>query len=170
MDFKKIIRNIPDFPEKGVMFKDITTVLKDKDALSAAIDEMKEFVLKKEFDFIASPESRGFIFGMPLSYSLKKGFIPIRKKGKLPAETFQESYDLEYGHDIIEIHKDALSEGNEVFIVDDLLATGGTAKVAANLIEKAGGKVKGFLFFIEFENMGGRELLSGYDVFSIVKY
>lgn len=170
MDFKKIIRDIPDFPKKGIVFRDITTVLKDGDALESAIDEMKKFITGKEFDFIVSPEARGFIFGMPLAYSLKKGFIPIRKKGKLPADTFQESYDLEYGHDIIEIHKDAVSDGAGVYIVDDLLATGGTAKVAAKLIEKAGGKVKGFIFFIELENLMGREALSEYDVFSVVKY
>ena len=170
MDFKKIIRDIPDFPKKGIVFRDITTVLKDGDALESAIDEMKKFIAGKKFDFIVSPEARGFIFGMPLAYSLKKGFIPIRKKGKLPADTFQESYDLEYGHDIIEIHKDAVSDGAGVYIVDDLLATGGTAKVAAKLIEKAGGNVKGFIFFIELENLMGREALSEYDVFSVVKY
>jgi len=170
MDFKNIIRDIPDFPQKGILFRDITTVLKDKEALYEAIDELSESIKDLDFDYVVGPESRGFIFGVLVAYKLKKGFVPIRKKGKLPFETVRETYNLEYGSATIEMHKDAIKNGDRVVIVDDLLATGGTSKAAANLIEKMGGNVIAMNFFIELENLKGRELLSKYVINSVVKY
>lgn len=170
MDLKKIIRNINDFPEQGVIFRDITTVLKDKDALKESIDLIVKNLESLDFDYVAGPESRGFIFGVPAAYKLNKGFIPIRKKGKLPAETVEKTYNLEYGTATIEIHKDAFEKGQKIVIVDDLLATGGTCAAAAELIEDMGGKVVNMSFFIELEFLKGRELLKNYNVNSIVKY
>lgn len=170
MDFKNIIREIPNFPIEGVLFRDITPVLKDGQALSEAVDNIADVLNLFEFDYIVAPESRGFIFAMPLAYKLKKGFIPIRKEGKLPAEKISKTYELEYGNSTIEIHKDAIKEGDKIVIVDDLLATGGTTKAIAELIEQLGGKIVNMTFFIELENLNGRKLLSNYDIKSIIKY
>lgn len=164
------VRTIPNFPEEGVMFRDMTTVVKDPEGLRLAIQSMQKDIENLDFDLIAGAESRGFIFGMPLSYNLNKGFIMIRKEGKLPAETVKESYDLEYGKATIEIHKDAIKPGQKVVIVDDLIATGGTAKAMINLVEKLGGEVVGLDFLIELEGLNGREKLKGYNVFSSIKY
>lgn len=170
MDLKKTIRDIPDFPEKGIIFRDITPVLHNPQALKESIDQMAQKLELQNYDIIAGPESRGFIFGVPLAYKLSKGFIPIRKKGKLPAETITKEYSLEYGTATIEMHKDAISKGTRVYIIDDLLATGGTAKAMAEMIEEVGGIVVGFVFLIELEDLKGRELLKNYNVQSIVKY
>lgn len=170
MDYKEIIRNIVDFPKEGIIFRDITTLLLNKDALKSSVDEMSELLKDVDFDYIIGPESRGFIFGMPVAYKLNKGFIPVRKAGKLPAETMSKSYDLEYGSAKIEIHKDAIKKGNKVVIIDDLLATGGTSKAVCDLIEEMGGKVEGLVFLIELEDLKGKEFLKGYKVSSLVKY
>lgn len=170
MDLKKVIRNIPDFPQQGIIFRDITPVLHDYNSLQDSINQMAEKMETKDYDIIAGPESRGFIFGVPLAYKLSKGFIPIRKKGKLPAETISKEYDLEYGTAIIEMHKDAIAKGQRVYIVDDLLATGGTAKAIAEMIEEAGGIVAGFVFLIELKALNGRKVLEKYNIDSIVIY
>lgn len=164
------VRTIPDFPEPGIMFRDITTVLSDADGLKMAIDEMQKTLEGVDFDVIAGAESRGFIFGAALAYNLHKPFILIRKKGKLPCETVEMSYDLEYGQATIEIHKDAVSPGQKVVIVDDLIATGGTVAAAAKLIEKLGGEVVKMVFLMELKGLCGREKLAGYDVASVVAY
>ncbi|MFV0503667.1 MAG: adenine phosphoribosyltransferase [Lachnospirales bacterium] len=170
MDLKKVIRSVEDFPEKGILFRDITTVLMNENALVESVDEMQKKVDGCDFDLIIGPESRGFIFGMPLAYNLKKGFIPVRKKGKLPYETISESYNLEYGSATVEMHKDAIKKGQKVVIVDDLLATGGTCKAMVNLIEKAGGEVVKIVFFIELDDLKGRKVLEGYSVESVLNY
>lgn len=169
MDLKKHIRNIPDFPIPGILFRDITTVLKDPATLKTAVDQMADLLDGMEFDSILGPESRGFIFGMPLAYNLGKGFVPVRKLGKLPAETVQKKYSLEYGSAIIEIHKDAVKQGQRFVLCDDLLATGGTAKATIELIEEMGGVVVASIFFIELEDLKGKGILSG-DVHSLLKY
>ena len=170
MDFTKVIRTIPDFPEKGIMFRDITTVLKDGDALHAAVDKTCEELEGVDFDIVIGPESRGFIFGTPVAYKLNKGFVPARKAGKLPYKTLAKAYDLEYGTATIEIHEDAIKKGQKVVIVDDLLATGGTCKALCELIESCGGIVAAIVFFIELEELKGRDVLKGYNVSSLVKY
>ena len=170
MDLKKIIRTIENYPIDGVMFRDITTVLKDKDALKYSVDEMIKSISDVDFDYILGPESRGFIFAMPISYNLNKGFIPVRKAGKLPAETISKEYELEYGTATLEIHKDAIKKGDKVVIIDDLLATGGTCKAMIELIESIGAEVVALSFFIELKELKGRELLKGYNIKSIVKY
>jgi len=170
MDLSKIIRDIPNFPEPGILFRDITPILQDGEALVSSVDQMAEKMERTSYDIIAGPESRGFIFGVPLAYKLKKGFIPIRKKGKLPSETISKEYALEYGTATIEMHKDAIKKGQRVFIVDDLLATGGTAKAMVEMIEEAGGIVAGFVFLIELEALKGRDVLKGYTIESIIKY
>ena len=170
MDLKQIIRSIPDFPEKGILFRDITTVLQDGAALREAVSQMASFIEGKDFDLVAGPESRGFIFGVPIAYNMSKGFVPIRKKGKLPSKTLSKEYALEYGTSTIEMHADAIQKGQRVVIIDDLLATGGTCKAAAELIQDAGGIVSAMVFFIELEALGGQALLNGYDVYSVVKY
>ena len=164
------IRTIPDFPKKGIMFRDITTVLKDPDGLKLSIDEMTKLIGDTDFDVIVGSESRGFIFGMPIAYNLHKAFVPVRKPGKLPAETVYESYNLEYGTATIEIHKDAIKPGQKVVIVDDLIATGGTAQAAIKLVEKLGGEVVKCVFLIELAGLEGRKLLDGYDVEAAVTY
>ncbi|MCH3986738.1 MAG: adenine phosphoribosyltransferase [Lachnospiraceae bacterium] len=164
------IRTIPDFPKKGIMFRDITTVLKDPDGLKLSIDEMTKLIGDTDFDVIVGSESRGFIFGMPIAYNLHKAFVPVRKPGKLPAETVSESYNLEYGTATIEIHKDAIKPGQKVVIVDDLIATGGTAQAAIKLVEKLGGEVVKCVFLIELAGLEGRKLLDGYDVEAAVTY
>jgi len=170
MDFTKVIRSIPDFPEEGILFRDITTVLRDPQALTASIEAICESLKDEEFDLVVGPESRGFIFGVPVAYKLNKGFIPIRKAGKLPAEVLSKSYSLEYGQATIEMHKDAIKKGQKVVIIDDLLATGGTCKAMCELIEEAGGIVSVMSFFIELEDLKGRDILEGYNIKSIVKY
>ena len=164
------IRTIPDFPEKGIMFRDITTVLADADGFRLAIDELQKKLEGLDFDIIAGTESRGFIFGTPLAYNLHKPFVLVRKKGKLPSETIEETYDLEYGQATIEMHKDAVAPGQKVVLIDDLVATGGTMAAAARLVERLGGEVVKMLFLLELEGLEGRKVLSKYDVDSIVKY
>ena len=164
------VRTIPDFPEPGIMFRDITTVLSDADGLKLAIDEMAKKLENVDFDVIAGAESRGFIFGAALAYNLHKPFILVRKKGKLPCETVQQTYDLEYGTATIEIHKDAIQPGEKVVIVDDLIATGGTVEAAAQLIEKLGGEVVMMVFLMELAGLNGREKLKKYNVESVICY
>lgn len=164
------IRSIPDFPEPGIIFRDVTSVLQDGDGLRLAIDEMVKLLDGVECDVIAGTESRGFIFGMPVAYLLHKPFVPVRKKGKLPCETIEKTYDLEYGTATIEIHKDAILPGQKVVLIDDLIATGGTMKAAAELVEQLGGKVEKMVFLIELAGLKGREQLSQYQVESVVTY
>ena len=170
MDLKKFVRDIPDFPIPGILFRDITTVLKDPIALIGAVDAMVDLLGDLEFDTILGPESRGFIFGMPMAYKLKRGFVPVRKAGKLPGEVARREYALEYGSAVIEIHKDAIIPGQKYIIADDLLATGGTAKATAELITQMGGEVVAMLFFIELTGLKGRDVLEGYDVRSVLEY
>ncbi len=164
------IRNIPDFPEKGIIFRDVTSILQDAEGLKLAIDEMVKRLEDVEFDVIAGAESRGFIFGMPIAYLLGKPFIPIRKAGKLPCETVSATYDLEYGSATIEIHKDAILPGQRVVIIDDLIATGGTIEAAAGLVEQLGGVVTKILFLMELAGLEGRKKLEAYDVDAVVVY
>jgi adenine phosphoribosyltransferase len=170
-DVKNKIRAVENFPKEGIIFRDITTGLKDAETMKVMVDYLCDQFKDEKIDYVAGIESRGFIFGMPMAYKLNCGFIPIRKPNKLPAETIKESYDLEYGSDTIEIHADAIEKGAHVLVVDDLLATGGTAKAACNLIEKAGGKLVGSAFLIELSDLGGREKLSNCEkVVSMLKY
>ena len=164
------IRSIPDFPEPGIIFRDITTVMQDSDGFKLAIDSMEDTIKDLDFDVIAGLESRGFMFGTPIAYNMGKPFVPIRKKGKLPCETISEEYSLEYGTAEIEIHTDAIKEGQKVVIVDDLIATGGTVKAAINLIERLGGEVVSCLFLTELAGLNGRKALEGYNVESVVVY
>ena len=164
------VRTIPDFPEPGIMFRDISTILSDADGLKLAIDEMQKTLDGVDFDVIAGAESRGFIFGAAIAYNMHKPFILIRKKGKLPCETVEQSYDLEYGQATIEIHKDAVEPGQKVVIIDDLIATGGTIEAAAKLIEKLGGEVVKMVFLMELKGLNGREKLAKYDVASVISY
>ncbi len=170
MDFKEKIRVIPNFPEQGIRFKDITTLLKDGPAFRQAINQLAQGFADNEIDLIVGPEARGFVVGAPLAYALGAGFIPVRKPGKLPAETIRCQYSLEYGKDALEIHKDAILPGQKVLIVDDLLATGGTTKATISMVEKLGGVIKGLVFLIELTYLDGRKLLSGYDITSLIKY
>ena len=170
MDLKEKIRNIQDFPKPGIGFKDITTLLQDGAAFRAAIDTIAENLKDKKVDVIVGPEARGFIMGAPLAYAMGAGFVPIRKPGKLPGETVSYEYDLEYGTDKIEMHKDGIKKGQRVAIVDDLLATGGTAEAAVKLIESLGGEVVSIQFLIELEFLNGREKFEGYNVDSIITY
>jgi len=170
MDLKAKLRHVMDFPKEGIDFIDITTVLQDHDALKQCIDEMIEKLKSMgDFDLIVGPESRGFIFGTPLAYLLDKGFVPVRKKGKLPYKTISVEYQLEYGTDILEMHEDAIKPGQKVVIVDDLLATGGTTNSNIKLIEKLGGQVVGIVYFVELSFLNGREVLKGFNVESIVE-
>lgn len=170
MNFKEHIRVIPDFPQPGIRFKDITTLLQNGEAYRAAIDSLKELVKHKEIDVIAGPEARGFVVGAPLAYALGVGFVPIRKSGKLPFETIEEGYDLEYGKDKLAMHKDGIRPGQKVLIADDLLATGGTISTSINLVKRLGGEITGAAFLIELHYLNGREKLNGIDVFSLVQY
>lgn len=170
MSLKDKIRVIENFPEEGISFKDITTVLKDPTSLKKCIDDLADKFKDEEIDIIVGPESRGFIFATPLAYKLGAGFVPVRKPGKLPSETIDFKYDLEYGKDALEIHKDSIKPGQKVLIIDDLLATGGTINATANLIERLGGKVVGVGFFIELGELKGREKLKDYKVESLVIY
>ena len=166
------IRTIPDFPEKGVMFRDITTILQDADGLELAVKSICQLVKNVEFDLVVGLESRGFIFGVPVALALHKGFIPVRKKGKLPAETVSMQYDLEYGKAEIEMHKDAVKPGQRVIIVDDLIATGGTCEAACKLVKELGGEVVATCFLLELAGLSGRAKLEaeGYDVKAVVTY
>lgn len=169
MDLGRYIRNIPDFPVPGILFRDITPLLQNPHALRAAMDCLAEHFKHRDINCIAAIESRGFIVATPLAYLLNVGFVPIRKAGKLPAEKIGTEYSLEYGTNRLEIHRDAILPGQKVLVVDDLLATGGSAKAAAELVEQLGGKVESFAFLIELESLKGREKLSGYEVFSLLK-
>ena len=164
------VRSIPDFPEEGIIFRDVTSVLQDADGLRLAIDEMQERLKGIEFDKIAGLESRGFIFGMPIAYNLHKPFVLIRKKGKLPCETVAKTYDLEYGQATIEIHKDAITPGERIVVIDDLIATGGTVEAAAELISDLGGEIVKMVFLMELAGLNGREKLQKYDVESVICY
>ena len=167
---KDYIRTIPDFPEKGIMFRDVTSVIQDADGLKLAIDEMIKRLDGLDFDVIAGAESRGFVFGMPIAYALHKPFVMVRKAGKLPCETVSKTYDLEYGTATIEMHKDSVKPGQKVVLVDDLIATGGTMQAAAELVEELGGGAVKMLFLIELAGLNGRKLLSKYDVDAVVSY
>lgn len=164
------VRSIPDFPEEGIIFRDVTSVIQNPDGLKLAIDGIDELIKDIEFDVVVGPESRGFIFGVPVAYNYGKGFVPVRKKGKLPCETISADYELEYGTATIEIHKDAIKKGQKVVIVDDLIATGGTIEAIIKLVEELGGEVAGIVFLIELEGLNGRDKLKGYRVESVVKY
>jgi adenine phosphoribosyltransferase len=167
---KRLIREVPDFPKKGILFYDITTLLKDKLGFARLIDALSENYIGKEIDLVLGMEARGFIFGPALAYRLNAGFVPVRKPGKLPAETAKVSYDLEYGSNSLEIHKDAIAKGQRVLIVDDLLATGGTAVATAELATTLGGEIASFAFVVELDFLKGREKLAKYDVFSLLHY
>lgn len=164
------IREIKDFPKKGVIFRDITPLLQDASSFKEAIKIVAEHYRDKEIDCIVTPESRGFIFGGALAYEMGIGFIPVRKPGKLPYEVERISYSLEYGEDAMEIHKDAIKKGDRALVFDDVIATGGTAKATCELVERLGGRVVGVCFLIELTDLKGRDKLAGYDVFSIIKY
>jgi adenine phosphoribosyltransferase len=168
--FKQLIRNVPDFPKKGILFYDITTLLRDAAALREVLDLLAARYQKQPIDLVLGVESRGFIFAPTLAYQLGAGFVPVRKPGKLPAETLKVTYDLEYGKDTLEVHKDAIQKGQRVLVVDDLLATGGTGVAAIQLIEQLGGKVVGLAFLVELEFLNGRKRLNGYDVYSLLRY
>ena len=169
-ELKEYVRSIPDFPEPGIIFRDVTTILQDADGLALSIDGLREQIKDLNYDMIVGPESRGFIFGVPVAYAEDKAFIPVRKAGKLPCETVSMDYDLEYGKGTIEIHKDAIKPGNKVVIIDDLIATGGTIEAITKLIESLGGEVVKIVFVMELEGLQGREKLAKYTVESLVKY
>ena len=170
LDLKKIIRDIPDFPKSGILFKDITPILKQAETFRYVVDAMAQELQDKRVDYIVGIESRGFIFSPTLAYKLNAGFVPVRKKGKLPHLTHQVGYTLEYGEAVLEIHQDGLPKGARVAIVDDLLATGGTAQAAAQLVEKCGARVEKIIFLVELTFLKGREVLKPYNVFSLVQY
>lgn len=164
------ITNIKDYPQKGIIFRDISTVLQDRDGFRLAMDELCGLAQKFDFDVVAGLEARGFLFGAALARAFDKGFIMVRKKGKLPRETVSASYELEYGQAEIEMHKDAVKKGEKVLLIDDLIATGGTAKTAAKLIEELGAEISGMLFLIELEELHGREMLSKYRIETALKF
>lgn len=171
MDYSKYIASVQDFPIKGILFRDVTPLVEDGEAFGAACQDLAAYAKSKGAEVICGPESRGFIFGTPVANILGLGFVPVRKKGKLPRKTIQESYALEYGTNTIEMHADSIKPGQKVVIVDDLLATGGTIRAAINLIEKLGGVVVGLAFAIELEDLEARKkLLKGYDVYTLLKY
>ncbi len=170
VELKRLIREIPDFPKPGILFYDITTLLKDARGLRTVINRLSENFCGQRIDTVIGIEARGFIFAPALAYHLGAGFVPVRKPRKLPSEVESYTYDLEYGKDTLEIHRDAIGQGHHVIIADDLLATGGTAEAVVRLVEKLGGKVAGLAFVIELEFLRGRERLAGYDVFSLLKY
>ena len=167
---EEYVRSIPDFPEEGIIFRDVTSVLGDADGLQLAVNTMQEKVADLDFDVVVGPESRGFIFGMPIAYNLKKPFVLIRKKGKLPCETVSMDYDLEYGTATIEMHKDSIKPGQKVLIVDDLIATGGTTEAMIRLIESLGGVVVGVVVLIELAGLKGRDKVKGYRLESAITY
>ncbi|EFM39822.1 adenine phosphoribosyltransferase [[Eubacterium] yurii subsp. margaretiae ATCC 43715] len=170
MDLRDKIRQIPNFPKEGIVFRDITTLIKDKDAFKQAVDEIVSDLKDKKIDYIVGPEARGFLMGSAVAYALGVGFVPVRKKGKLPGEVIQKEYDLEYGTDILEIHKDAIEKGSNVAIVDDLLATGGTVFAVSKLLEDIGANVSAMEFLIELTFLNPREKLKKYHINSLVKY
>ena len=170
MDLKKCVRVIEDFPKEGISFKDITTLLKDGKALKYTIDQIVEDLKDKNIDIVVGPEARGFLVGTPVAYALEAGFVPVRKPGKLPRETVSASYDLEYGKNEVHIHADSIKPGENVVIIDDLLATGGTVEATIQLVEQLGGKVVGIAFLIELEALKGREKLKDYNVYSVFTY
>lgn len=167
---EEYVRSIPDFPEKGIIFRDVTSILQDADGLHLAIDKIQECLDGLDFDVVVGPESRGFIFGVPVAYNLHKPFVPVRKKGKLPCETVQMEYDLEYGSAVIEMHKDSIKPGQKVVIIDDLIATGGTIEAITKLVEGLGGEVVKICFLMELAGLKGREKLRKYDVASVIRY
>ena len=167
---EEYVRSIPDFPEPGIIFRDITTILQDPDGLHLAIQSMQDKLKDTEFDVVVGTESRGFIFGVPIAYNLHKAFVPVRKKGKLPCETVSMEYDLEYGSAVIEMHKDSIKPGQKVVLVDDLVATGGTIEAAIKLVEELGGEVVQVVFLMELAGLKGRERLKGYEVESVLCY
>lgn len=167
---EEYVKSIPDFPEKGIIFRDVTSVLQDAEGLHLAIDQMQEKLEGVDFDVVLGPESRGFIFGVPIAYNMHKAFVPVRKKGKLPRATISQTYDLEYGTATIEIHKDAIQPGQKVVIIDDLIATGGTTEAVIKMVEELGGEVVKIVFLMELAGLKGRERLSGYDIDSAIIY
>ena len=170
-ELKDYVRTIPDFPEPGVMYRDVTSILQDADGLQLAIDSLTELIGDPDsFDVIVGAESRGFIFGMPIAYNLHKPFVLVRKKGKLPCETVEQTYDLEYGTATIEMHRDSIKPGQRVVVIDDLIATGGTIEAAIKLVEQLGGEVVKAVFLLELGGLKGREKLAGYDVESVLYY
>ena len=164
------VRSIPDFPEPGIIFRDVTSVIQSPEGLKLAIDGLTDLIGDTEFDVVVGPESRGFIFGVPVAYNTGKGFVPVRKKGKLPCETISQDYELEYGTATIEMHKDAIKPGQRVVIIDDLIATGGTNEAMIHLIEGLGGKVVKTVFLMELAGLHGRDRLQGYDIDSVIVY
>ncbi len=170
MELKDYVTTIPDFPKPGIMFRDITTVVSSAEGLKMSIDQMVDQLKNIDFDLVAGSESRGFVFGTPVAYALGKGFVIVRKKGKLPRETISQEYDLEYGTATLEMHKDAVKPGDKVVIVDDLIATGGTTEAMIKMIERLGGKVVKICFVMELAGLGGRDRLKGYDVTSLIRY
>lgn len=167
---EEYVRSIPDFPEEGIIFRDVTSILQDKDGLHLAIDTMQDTLKDLDFDIVLGPESRGFIFGVPIAYNLSKAFVPVRKKGKLPCETVEMEYELEYGTAVIEMHKDSIQPGQRVVIIDDLIATGGTIQAITKLVNQLGGKVVKIVFLMELEGLNGRDKLKDFDITSIIKY
>ena len=167
---EEYVKSIPDFPEKGIIFRDVTSVLQDAEGLHLAIDQMQEKLEGVDFDVVLGPESRGFIFGVPIAYNMHKAFVPVRKKGKLPRATISQTYDLEYGTATIEIHKDAIQPGQKVVIIDDLIATGGTTEAIIKMVEELGGEVVRCVFLMELAGLKGREKLKGYDIDSAIIY
>lgn len=170
MDLSKFIASVPDYPEKGVVFRDISPLMADGDAYQYATEQIVEYAKDKDVEMIVGPEARGFIVGCPVAYALGVGFAPARKKGKLPREVVEVNYGLEYGEDTLQIHQDAIQPGQRVLVVDDLLATGGTIAATIELIEKLGGVVVGTAFLIELEELRGRDKIKGYDIFNLLKY
>ena len=164
------VRSIENFPEQGIVFRDVTSVLQDPDGLALAIDSMKKFLDGVDFDVVVGTESRGFMFGVPIAYTLHKAFVPVRKKGKLPLETIEQAYDLEYGSAVVEMHKDAIKPGQKVVLVDDLIATGGTVEASIKMIEALGGEVVKIVFLMELAGLKGRDKLKGYDIDSVIIY
>ncbi len=164
------VRSIPDFPEPGIIFRDVTSVLQEADGLQLSIDGIMDKLKGVDFDVVVGPESRGFIFGVPVAYNMKKGFVPVRKKGKLPCETVSMEYDLEYGSAVIEMHKDSIKPGQKVVIIDDLIATGGTIEAITKLVEQLGGEVVKIVFLMELAGLDGRKKLAKYDVDSVIRY
>lgn len=167
---EEYVRSIPDFPEKGIIFRDVTSVIQDADGLHLAIDGLQNILDGVDFDVVVGPESRGFIFGVPVAYNMHKAFVPVRKKGKLPCETVSQEYALEYGTATIEMHKDSIRPGQKVVIIDDLIATGGTTEAIIKLVEQLGGKIVKIAFLMELEGLKGRDRLAGYSMDSVIKY
>ena len=169
-NIEEYVRSIPDFPEEGIIFRDVTSILEDADGLHLAIDLLQEKLKDLDFDVVVGPESRGFIFGVPIAYNMHKAFVPVRKKGKLPCETVEIEYDLEYGSAVIEMHKDSIKPGQKVVIIDDLMATGGTIEAIVKLVEGLGGEIVKIAFLMELEGLEGRKKLEGYDVDTVIAY